>query len=588
MRKTFFFLFFILVVLPSAALCRGEKGVEILHITPMLSTETIRPGQNLAFELKFELKENWHINSHNPNGKYLIPSRLKLADNNFFSLESIRYPEPSEYEFDFAEKPVSVFEDSFFVTGSIRARKDIEPGTYELPLEFNYQACRQDTCLKPKTAALTIKVEVTSPFSYSGPTDFADKNVKSINPFAADSRSGNEYFASIESSGLWLGLILVFLGGLALNLTPCVYPIIPITISYFGAQSEGRTGRLFLLGLLYVAGMATTYSVIGVVTALTGAVFGSLLQHPLVLICIAAFFVLMALSMFGLYELKLPQHWTDAAGGARSGLLGAVVMGLTMGIIAAPCIGPLVLGLVAYVAARADPVHGFFLFFSLSLGLGTPYLFLALFSGKIKNLPGSGQWMDGVRHIFGFVLLGAALYFAAPLLPEPAGTHALPVFGILAAAFLLLFDRNAKGVRWFQIFKLALCVLLIGLSMYALFPDEQKRPAGEEFSRSAYARALEKNRKMVIVFHADWCIPCRELEKQTLSDPLVAEKLKGFRVFEVDMTHAADKEIRRIQSKFGVKGVPTVILIDSKGEIVDQITGMTGTETFMKALSKVK
>ncbi len=149
-----------------------------------------------------------------------------------------------------------------------------------------------------------------------------------------------------------LSFILVFLGGLALNLTPCVYPLIPITLGFFGGQSESKTSRLFGLASVYVVGMAITYSVIGVVTALSGALFGSLLQNPIVLIGIAAVLVALSLSMFGLYEFQLPSSWMTKFGEARSGYFGALFMGLTMGVVAAPCIGPFVVGLLTFVGAK--------------------------------------------------------------------------------------------------------------------------------------------------------------------------------------------------------------------------------------------
>lgn len=586
MRKIILFLIFLLVVPASELYCQNNQNPEVLSITPVLLPDEIRPGQGFAFELMLDLKDGWHINSNRPNSDYLIPSGLKLANNDSFFLDSVQYPQPVQYEFDFADEPVSVFEDGFSVTGIIRADHELKPGTYNLPIEFTYQACRQGSCHKPKTARYTVNIRVTD----QPLTDVQNGIVKGPDD-AGYTPSGtgawNNFAGRIESAGLLLGLLLVFIGGLALNLTPCVYPIIPITISYFGAQSEGRTAGLFILGLLYVTGMAVTYSLIGVITALTGSVFGGLLQHPAVLIFIAGFFILLALSMFGLYEFRLPKRWVDAAGGARTGFMGALLMGLTMGIVAAPCIGPLVLGLVAYVAAIGDPVQGFLLFFFLALGLGMPYLFLALFSGKIKNLPSSGEWMQAVRHIFGLVLIGAAIYFVSPLLPGFLKTSALPVFGLASAVFLIFFDKTASRVQGFKGFKLVLSALVIAISAYALVPGGNSKPDWEEFSMTAYERALENHRKMVIVFHADWCLPCRQLEKQTLSDPSAAEKLKEFKVFHVDMTHGGNPETMKIQQRFDIQGVPTMVLLDSEGNIAERIAGLISPGVFTKILSQV-
>ncbi|MBS3731916.1 MAG: thioredoxin family protein [Desulfobacterales bacterium] len=578
-----------LFLLPAAALCQTDPARDVLTITPDSEVYAVSPGGRTNFQLRVDLHENWHINSHQPKKAYLVPSQLELPPDSAFTIAALRFPRPRERNFAFSDEPVSVFEGTFTVSGRIRADKEASPGIHQPALEFTYQPCSDDACLSPETLRqeIFLKVEKTG----EGGNDVPAGASAEFEPGASGTPPADQpaFFGRIDSAGLLLSLVLVFFGGLALNLTPCVYPIIPVTISYFGAQSEGRTRRLFLLGLLYVGGMAVTYSAIGVVTALTGAVFGGLLQQTPVILTIVAIFMLLSLGMFGAYEFKLPDAWVNRLGGSRAGFPGALFMGLTMGVIAAPCIGPFVLGLVAYVAARGDPVYGFLLFFFLSLGLGLPYLFLALFSGKIKLLPRSGQWMAGVRHIFGLVLLGMAVYFAAPLLPENFSGYALPGFGVIAAVYLLLIDRTANNVFCFKIFKTAFSVLLLGVSVFFLISTAQKAlPDWQKFTQSGYTQSLENDRKMIIVFHADWCIPCRELKARTLSHPRVLEALDSFEVFQVDMTHAAAPQARQAREAFGIQGVPTVILISSQGTVVERIAGLVGPEKFTAALRRVQ
>ena len=170
-------------------------------------------------------------------------------------------------------------------------------------------------------------------------------------------------------------LLGIFAGGMALNLTPCVYPLIPITVSYFGAQAAGASkseSRLFFLGLCYMAGLALTNSALGVIAALTGGLMGAMLQNPIVLIIVAAVLVLFATSLFGLWELRLPSGLTQSAAKSYSGYFGSLFMGLTLGVVAAPCIGPFVLGLLTWVAGMGSPWLGFLIFFTLSLGLAFP------------------------------------------------------------------------------------------------------------------------------------------------------------------------------------------------------------------------
>jgi thiol:disulfide interchange protein DsbD len=394
--------------------------------------------------------------------------------------------------------------------------------------------------------------------------------------------------SKLEKSGLLLSLIIVFFGGLALNLTPCVYPLIPITIGYFGGQSEGRTSRLFMLGLLYVLGMSITYSVIGVVTSLSGAVFGTLMQNSYVILIIAALFVILSLSMFGVYEFKLPDSLVMKAGNAQSGYYGAFFMGLTMGIVAAPCIGPFVLGLVTYVAAKADPLFGFIMFFTLAMGLGLPYLLLALFSGKIKKLPRAGEWMEAVKHIFGFMLLGMAIYFAGPVLPKLLGKYLLPAFMFFSAFWLLVFDRLGTKVTSFRIFKIAFCAILMALAVYMVYPNNTSKPEWSKYENSAFTQASASGHPVIVDFYADWCIPCKEFEASTFSDKNVISEMKRFENFKVDMTKSGSPETEALRNKYNIIGVPTIIIFDSNGQEALRLTGFVNAEKFSGILKTVK
>ena len=182
-------------------------------------------------------------------------------------------------------------------------------------------------------------------------------------------------------------LLGIFVGGMALNLTPCVYPLLPITVSYFGGKSGQGQGRLLVHGLFYLVGLALTNSTLGVAAALTGGLMGAMLQNPLVLLAVAVILVFFATSLFGFWELRLPGSLTQAASKSYAGYFGSLFMGLTLGLVAAPCIGPFVLGLLTWVASLGSPWLGFLVFFTLSLGLGLPLFILAMFSGSLEKLP---------------------------------------------------------------------------------------------------------------------------------------------------------------------------------------------------------
>jgi thiol:disulfide interchange protein DsbD len=560
---------------------------------------TINPGEQRSIIVTADITPPWHINSHTPNDESLIATKISAAGNGI-TLAGTSFPAPHDVTFAFSEQPVSVFEGRVDITVTLAAAKDAPAGKQIVTVKLNYQACDDQTCLAPKTvtAAVTVNVAgsasaastaVPAPPAQAGvPESVAAEKEQRATPLetygGAPAAEEDSFASTIEKSGLALSLLFIFLGGLALNLTPCVYPLIPITIGYFGGQSEGRTSRLFMLGLLYMLGMALTYSVIGVITSLSGALFGTLLQNMYVIIGIATLFVVLALSQFGVYEFNLPSSWMAAAGGAKGGLFGAFFMGLTMGIVAAPCIGPFVLGLVTFVAAKGDPFQGFLMFFVLAIGLGLPYLVLALFSGKIKNLPRSGEWMEGVKHLFGFIMIGMALYFLDPILPKSIRSYALPVFGIIAAVILLFADKKGNGVVGFRIFKTILTVAIAAVSVYSLLPSEKGSPDWKPFTEAAYESSLKNGEPMIIDFYADWCIPCKELDALTFSDPDVISQSQRFTAYKADLTKSDSPETEALTKRFNIKGVPTVLIIDAQGNERERITGFVDAKSFLKKI----
>ena len=586
MKKIMSNSFILLVLLSSIISAQFGSHENLFEGKFYTSFDKAYQGEKFQFAVKGTIKDTWHINSNKPNEDFLIPTVVKLSNDNGFTLTNITYPEAKNVEFGFSDKPVSVYEGDIIIHGDINVPSETQLGNYELYLEMTYQACNNMSCMAPVTLRDTINIEVVSkqtPVNQINSEIFSEISV----PVKENTKDEGSLADTLESSGIFFSLFIVFLGGLALNLTPCVYPLIPITIGYFGGQSEGSTGRLFYLGVLYVLGMALTYSVVGVVTSLSGAVFGTLLQNPFVIIGIAGVFVALALSMFGLYEFKMPDSWIMKAGGARSGGAGAFFMGLTMGIVAAPCIGPFVLGLVTYVAAKGDPLYGFLMFFFLAVGLGTPYLFLALFSGKIKSLPKAGFWMNAIKHIFGFILIGMAIYFLLPILPEPFNTYTLPVFMILASLYMIFFDKLANNILGFRIFKTVFALIIIVLAGYMMWPTEKAAPDWKYFSQDAYELSLNSNEKMIIDFYADWCIPCKELDAITFADPRVIEKAKDFMTYKVDMTQTLSDETEQLRNKFSIVGMPTILIIDSKGNEVERLTGFITADDFLKIINEV-
>ncbi|MBI3320503.1 MAG: thioredoxin family protein [Candidatus Omnitrophica bacterium] len=382
--------------------------------------------------------------------------------------------------------------------------------------------------------------------------------------------------------------VLAFLAGLALNLTPCVYPLIPVTISFFVGQSRQQVGRSAWLAACYVAGLAVTYSALGLAASLTGGMLGAALQQPAVVVMVAVVMVAMGLGLCGLFELRVPAWLNERFGSARAGTVGALIMGLTVGIIAAPCLGPFVLGLLLYVGQLGRPIVGFWLFFSLALGLGTPYLLLGIFANQLHRLPKSGVWLVWVKQVLGCMLFGVALYLIFPLLPTAVGRWAVVALLVGCGVYLGWVSRIAlqggwKWVRW------AVGALLL-LSAVLRWPLKT-----QPFSPIAWvpytASVLEESggRPVLVDVYADWCLPCHEMDRTTYRSPRVVEQAHRFLMVKLDATDLTPEE-EAVMSRYHVLGVPTLLVFDGEGRHRRDLsqTGYLDAEELLSVMSKAQ
>lgn len=359
---------------------------------------------------------------------------------------------------------------------------------------------------------------------------------------------------------------LAFLGGLALNLTPCVYPLIPVTVSFFANQSRHRLGYTVWLSACYVLGLAVTYSLLGLAASLTGGFFGAVLQRPIVLVSVALVMVALGLSMCGLFELRVPSWISNRFGSGRMGLVGALIMGLTVGIVAAPCIGPFVVGMLLYVSQLGSPVIGFWLFFTLALGLGAPYLVLGLFASRLDRLPKAGAWLVWVKQVLGCVLFGVALYLVFPLLPDAAGRWAILALLIGCGVYLGWLSRADLQGGW--LWARRAVGLLLALSAVGVWPAGPPPPSPIAWLPYTEAALAQHSGKPVLAdVYADWCIPCREMELTTFRDPHVVEHAGAFLMVKVDVTNPDNPDAAAFIERYNVFGVPTLVVFDAQGNV---------------------
>ncbi|HMS66270.1 MAG TPA: cytochrome c biogenesis protein CcdA [Ignavibacteria bacterium] len=571
------------------------------------SSENSSTSDTVKIALKVLINETYHINSYKVNDPTLIKTEI-LSTSDKFKLLNIYYPPHKKLKFEFSETELDVFEGEIYVGLTFLPQGNLQNGVYDLPVKIVYQACDDKVCYPPGSITANVKIsidngtasvkesnsEIFKKINFSAPfvpeVQSSDKKTTLSENTRTDSPESNENEVSdwFEKKGLFLSLLLIFLGGLALNLTPCVYPLIPITVSFFGAQGSASKSQSIFMGVFYALGMSITYSALGVFAALTGSLLGNALQNPIVIIGISFILIALGTSMFGLFEIKIPQSLALIGNKNRSGYFGSLLMGLTVGFIAAPCIGPFVLSLLVYVGKSGNPLTGFILFFVLSMGLGLPYIFLAASSSSISKLPRSGEWMEGVKIIFGLILFGMALNTLSPLIPKDIFKYLFPAYIILSGVYLLFFDKKGKTAKFYTKFKFIIAVFAILMGLWMLRPQGEKEEV--KWNVLTSAEAIDKsinseNKPVMIDFYADWCAQCKELDEFTYTNSEIVELSNSLNNIKIDLT----KENESITNKYNIKGLPVVIFMNSKGEEIKElrVTGFLKPEEFKNKINSL-
>ena len=452
------------------------------------------------------------------------------------------------------------------------------------------------TAVTPKAAPELAKAAVASPTSPIAATATA--------PALASPAAQSTPSAAVpappasDSQGLFWTLLLVFLAGMGASLTPCVYPMIPITMAVIGAKGGGKA-KGFALSSILVLGMALTYTVLGVVAARSGAAFGAFAQKPAFLIPVSVLFATFALSLFGAFEIALPASLASRlqGSGAKKGYGGAFIMGMVLGPISAPCVGPIIGAVLVAIAQKGDVFLGGLQLFVFALGMGVLFLVAGTFAAA---MPRSGDWLTRLKYIMGLVVLGFAAWNVRLIVPEWAN-HALWMLVTLVGAATFGVFEVAEGLTA-QIRKgLAVLFLvfgiLLGLRATESLLQVELLPRGghpalagtepaawmEQDLEGALLKAKAEQKLVLVDIYADWCAQCKELDEKTWPDPSVKAWITQNAVAVRIDTDAKRKDLA---SRLQVRSYPSVILLDGEGRELRRLLGFHKPEGMLAFLNK--
>ncbi|CAM4201314.1 protein-disulfide reductase DsbD [Pseudoalteromonas ostreae] len=412
----------------------------------------------------------------------------------------------------------------------------------------------------------------------------------------------------LASQGLLANLAIFFLVGIGLAFTPCVFPMFPILSSLIAGQKNLSTKKAFALSFVYVQGMAVTYAALGLVVASLGGQVQGYLQHPYVLISFSLLFVLLAMSMFGWYEIKLPSGMmnklTQVSNNQKGGnYIGVFLMGVLSGLIASPCTTAPLSAALLFVAQSGDYLVGGLTLYVLSLGMGIPLLLLGTSGGKL--LPKAGGWMEQVKTLFGFIMLVVPLILLERIVDADI---ILLMAGLLALATALYLHHwqsaqtqgKLKTALWFV--ATLLVVSGVSLTKNYIWPTAQVVSAAnsEQQARGfklvadlaelkqAINDANSDGRLVMVDLYADWCVACKEFEKYTFPDAKVQGEFANFELLKIDLTESDDKTIA-VMEEFTVFGLPSILFFDTQGEelAAQRVTGFLNAKDFAEHLDKV-
>ncbi|MEI8655048.1 MULTISPECIES: protein-disulfide reductase DsbD [Vibrio] len=594
-RKFFYFLLLTLSVFSHSAfavfgnnntLSVSNDGNKFVPVDQAFPFNTFQQGDRLFVD--------WQVK----DGYYLYQDRITISAENVIL---------GDYELVDGEP----YHDEFFGDVTIYTT----PLSIELPLSdyqlgariiIQYQGCaKAGFCYPPETRVVEI-----SKFDFSQPVDSEKTAAGQNNNTQNESQpasiknapiSEQDSLAGKLSQNWWTPLLFLALG-VGLAFTPCVLPMYPILTGIVLGNGQLTHKRTLLLSVVYVQGMALTYTLLGLIVASAGLQFQAALQHPYVLVGLSVMFVLLALSMFGLYTLQLPsslQTWLSNLSNQQRGgrLAGVFAMGAISGLVCSPCTTAPLSGALLYVAQSGDLLTGGVALYALAIGMGIPLILVAVFGNRL--LPKAGAWMGKVKTAFGFILLAAPIFLLERLLPEIWATALWSALGFTAFAWLYHVKNSLPFGGWKQSTLGIIAILgLLASAQPALnywFNGAQteqqqstisfKRIANVDELNAELEKAKLAGKAVMLDFYADWCVACKEFEKYTFHQPDVEQKLKYIVLLQADVTRNQPQDIELLK-QMDVLGLPTIEFWNDKGERVPnaRITGFMQAERFLQHL----
>lgn len=543
-----------------------------------------------AFQIESEQRgDQLLLTFHIADDYYLYRHSLRFKGNNLtFSEPTL--PEGTEHEDDFFGKTRVYYQQ---VSIAVPLKEVGENAT----LRVRYQGCTDGLCYPPTDKLIDVTPLVTATTASTADT------AQSVAPVSQQ----DQLAAALGHQGFWLSIVAFFALGLGLAFTPCVFPMYPILTGIIaGAGHRLSTGRAFLLSLVYVQGMAVTYTLLGLVVASAGLKFQAALQHPYVLIGLSVMFVLLALSMFGLYTLQLPSSLQTRLSGLSNrqqggSVVGVAIMGMISGLVCSPCTTAPLSGALIYVAQSGDLWLGGAALYALSLGMGLPLLLLGTSGGKL--LPKAGAWMDVIKQLFGFALLAVPILLLSRLWSDQIATLAWLGWGLLLCGYLYHHNQHqphsvARSVRGFVLLLAMISAVVVGKDLLQPPPPADiTADAGQTAPQFIRIKTLDdlkmqlaaaRGKPVLLDLYADWCVACKEFEHKTFSDPAVRKRFGQMVLLQADVTANDDADIALLNS-LNVLGLPTLIFFDRVGkELTGQrVTGFMGPIPFAKHLEMV-